>query len=67
MTLNEAFIQLSGTSDFKEIAKHKNIEGGKYRSYLSRFQAGKLKAGAIVELLTVNGYEVKANKVKKIK
>lgn len=66
MTLNEAFIQLVESDKFKEIAKQKNIAGGKSRSYLSRFKAGKLKSGAIVELLIANGYEVKADKVKKL-
>ncbi|WP_325402804.1 hypothetical protein [Agriterribacter sp.] len=36
-----------------------------YRIYLNRFRKGELKAGAIVELLMANGYEIKANKVVK--
>ncbi len=67
MTLNEAFIQLTETTCFKEIAKEKNSKGGKYRIYLTRFRAGQLKTGAIVELLIANGYEIRANKVTKKK
>ena len=65
MTLNEAFIHFIGTPEFKEIAKKKDSLGGKYRIYLKRFREGNLKAGAIVELLIANGYEVKANRVRK--
>jgi hypothetical protein len=67
MTLNEAFIQFTESSFFKEIAKEKNSQGGKYRIYLTRFRSGHLKAGAIVEILIANGYEIKANKVIKKK
>jgi hypothetical protein len=67
MTLTEAFIHFTGTPEFKEIAKQKDSLGGKYRIYLKRFKEGQLKTGAIVELLVANGYEVRANKVKKNK
>ncbi|HUZ58686.1 MAG TPA: hypothetical protein VMU83_07885 [Hanamia sp.] len=67
MTLNEAFIQFTLSETFKEISKDKGNKGGKYRGYLSRFRAGNLKTGAIVELLITNGYEIKANKVTKKK
>ena len=67
MTLNEAFIHLTESSGFKKVAKAKDSIGGKYRIYLARFKAGKLKAGAIVELLIANGYEIKANRVSKKK
>ena len=67
MTLNEAFTQFTESSDFKDIAKIDNAQGAKYRIYLSRFRAGNLKTGAIVELLIANGYEIKANKVTKKK
>ena len=67
MTLNEAFIDFTGTPEFKEVAKKKDSLGGKYRIYLKRFREGQLKAGAIVELLIANGYEVKANRVSKKK
>jgi hypothetical protein len=40
-------------------------KGKKYRVYAGRFNKGELKAGAIVEILLENGYEVKANKVRK--
>jgi hypothetical protein len=65
MTLTEAFKQFSQSEGFKEIAKKKNSLGGKYRTYLSRFNKGELKAGAITEILLANGYEVKANKARK--
>lgn len=65
MTLEQAFEDLIKSTEFKEIAKARDSKGGKYRSYLSRFNAGQLKAGALVEILMVNGYEVKANKVSK--
>ena len=67
MTLNEAFIELSNSSGYKEIAKTKNSKGGKYRAWLTRFRKGELKSGAMVEILISNGYEVKANKVIKKK
>jgi hypothetical protein len=63
MTLNEALIQFSESDEFKSIAKKNDGIGNKYRMYLSRFRAGQLKTGAIVELLIANGYEIKANKV----
>ncbi|MEP6595264.1 MAG: hypothetical protein ABJA71_04920 [Ginsengibacter sp.] len=65
MTLNEAFENLSNTAAFKEIAKEKNSHGSKYRIYLGRFKAGKLKTGAMVELLIANGYTIQANKASK--
>jgi hypothetical protein len=67
MTINEAFTQLTESASFKEIAKAKDSKGGKYRIYLSRFRAGQLKTGAMVELLIANGYEIKANHVTKKK
>jgi len=67
MTLQEAFIHFTESSDFKDVAKLDNAQGAKYRIYLSRFKADKLRSGAIVELLIANGYEIKANKVTKKK
>jgi hypothetical protein len=65
MTLNEAFLEFSNSDDFKEIARKKDREGGRYRVYLLRFKREELKNGAIVEHLLANGYEIKANKVRK--
>lgn len=65
MTLHEAFIQLVTSEEFREIAKQRNSLGGKYRAYLSRFNAGKLRHGAITEILEANGYEIRADKVEK--
>jgi hypothetical protein len=65
MTLTEAFIQFTESSSFKEVAKLDNAQGAKFRIYLARFKADKLRSGAIVELLIANGYEIKANKVTK--
>jgi hypothetical protein len=65
MTLTEAFIHFTKSDAFKEIAKQRNSFGGKYRAYLSRFNAGKLKHGAITEILEANGYEIRSDKVEK--
>ena len=67
MTIHEAFADLIQSKDFKEITKMQNSEGGKYRVYLARFNSGELKAGAIVDLLIANGYEVNAGKATKKK
>jgi len=67
MTLQEAFIQFTESENYKEVAKLNNAKGAKYRIYLSRFQADKLRSGAIVELLIANGYEIRANKARKKK
>jgi hypothetical protein len=65
MTLNEAFEELIQSEAFRNKAKINDALGGKYRMYISRFNKGELKAGAIVEILLANGYEVKANKARK--
>ena len=65
MTIEEAFIELSNSEEFKATAKNKDSIGGKYRYYLSLFKASKLKTGALVDLLIANGYEIKAGKVEK--
>jgi len=67
MTLNEAFIQFSESDNFKEVAKLDSSQGAKYRIYLARFKADKLRYGAIAEILSKNGYEIKAHKVSKKK
>lgn len=67
MTLNEAFTELINSDEFKNIAKKKDGIGGKYRSYLSRFNRGLLKTGALAEILVANGYEVSAKKAVKKK
>lgn len=67
MTLNEAFEDLIGSETFKELAKQRDSLGNKYRIYVGRYKKGELKAGAIVEILLENGYEVKANRAKKKK
>lgn len=66
MTIEKAFEELTQSEHFKTTAKEKNSLGGKYRIYLSRYNAGKLKAGAITEMLLSNGYVVTANKATKI-
>jgi hypothetical protein len=65
MTLDEAFIDFTNSEDFKEISKQRGSLGGKFRGYLSRFNNGKLKSGAIVEILLANGYTITAGKVEK--
>jgi hypothetical protein len=67
MTLNEAFAEFSNSAGFKEIARLKDSTGSKHRTWLARSKKGQLKAGAIVEILLSNGYEVQANKAKKKK
>lgn len=65
MTLQQAFSELIETTDYKDVAKQKDSIGGKYRIYLSRYKKGLLKSGAIVEILLVHGYEVKADKARR--
>lgn len=67
MTINEAFDEFLESDAFKDIAKGKDALGSKYRVYLRRYKRDELKTGAIVELLLANGYEVKANRVRKKK
>ncbi|MBX3241038.1 MAG: hypothetical protein KIT80_16145 [Chitinophagaceae bacterium] len=65
MTLDEAFLDFVNSERYKEVVKQQDSLGGKYRAYLSRYNKGQLKAGAIVEILLANGYEIKANRVVK--
>ncbi len=65
MTIQEAFVELANSDDYKKKARQKDSIGGKLRYYLSRFKAGKLKTGAIVDLLMANNYEISADKVEK--
>lgn len=67
MTLEQAFEQFVSSEEYKEIAKQNTADGGKYRVYLSRYNRGELKAGAIVEILIANGYTVSADKTVKKK
>lgn len=67
MTLEQAFEQLSNSEEFKEISRQKTSEGGKYRSYLSLYQKGELKSGALVGILLNHGYTITANKAVKRK
>ncbi len=67
MTLEKAFEELTKTEEFKAIAKKKTSLGAKHRIYLTRYKAGKLKAGAISEMLLASGYTISANKATKIK
>lgn len=65
MTVNEAFREFSQSEKYKQLCKGIDSSAAKYRVYLGRFKKGKLKIGAMVEMLIANGYEVKANKVTK--
>ncbi len=67
MTLEQAFKEFLTSEEYKEVAKQNTALGGKYRVYLTRYNRGELKSGAMVEILLANGYEVKANKVVKKK
>lgn len=63
MTINEAFKEFSESAEYKALSKGTDSVAGKYRAYLSRFKKDKLKLGAMAEILVINGYEVKADKV----
>ncbi|MBN8860419.1 MAG: hypothetical protein J0H29_18660 [Sphingobacteriales bacterium] len=67
MTLEQAFKEFLTSEEYKGVAKQNTALGGKYRVYLTRYNRGELKSGAIVEILLANGYEVTANKVVKKK
>ena len=67
MTIEKAFEELVNSTKFKVIAKARDSQGGKCRAYLSRYNRGKLKAGAITEMLIANGYTISANKATKNK
>lgn len=62
MSIEEAMKELISSADFKNIAKKKDAEGGKYRVLLSRYKAGTLKIGAMVELLEKHGYVITITK-----
>jgi hypothetical protein len=65
MTLQEAFIELSNSAGYKETAKLKTTAGARHRTWLSRFRKDNLKSGAMVDILTEYGYEIKASRVSK--
>lgn len=67
MTLTEAFRHFTESREFKAIQKQGTLDGGRYRTLLSRFNKGKLGINAIVTVLENNDYEVKASKIKKEK
>ncbi len=67
MTLQKAFKELAESDGFKEISKQRDAEGVKCRVYLSRFNKGELKTGAMVEILIAHGYEISADRVVKKK
>lgn len=67
MTLSEAFKELTESEEYKQICKGTDSHSSKYRIYFGRFRDNTLKAGALVEILLANGYEVKANRVSKKK
>lgn len=63
MTVDQAFKEFLESDEYREVAKQNTAIGGKYRLYLSRYNRGLLKIGAIAEILMANGYEIRANKV----
>lgn len=67
MTLEKAFEELITTEEFKAVAKQTSSHGSRYRMYLLRYKKGELKAGALVEILIENGYEVTAKRAVKRK
>ncbi len=65
MKLQDAIQDLINSDAFKNKAKQKNAEGGKYRMFLTRYNKGELKTGAAVDLLIENGYQIEIKKPKK--
>lgn len=64
VTLTEAFAQLIGSPEYLAKSKGQESEPKKYRTYASRFRAGTLKAGAMVEMLQAHGYSISAKRQK---
>lgn len=65
MTLEEATEELINSTEFKEIAKMKTSEGGKYRMMRMRYRKKEINALAMVGLLEKHGYEIVVNRKNK--
>jgi hypothetical protein len=62
--LREAIEHLINSDTFKNKAKQKNAEGGKYRMFLTRYNKGALKNGAAFDFLIEHGYRIDIKKPK---
>jgi len=67
VTLKEAFSQLINSKEYKDMSKGQESGPKKYRTYISRFNSGELKSGAMVEMLHAHGYEISARRIVKKK
>lgn len=65
MELKEAIQHLITSDAFKDKAKQKNAEGGKYRMFLTRFNKGEIKNGAAIDFLIEHGYRIEIKQPKK--
>jgi hypothetical protein len=65
MELKEAIQDLVNSEAFKNKAKQKDAEGGKYRMFLTRNNKGELKTGAAIDFLIAHGYRIDIKKPKK--
>lgn len=65
MELKESIQELISSQSFKNKAKQKNAEGGKYRMFLTRYKKGELKTGAAIDLLLEHGYRLEIKKPKR--
>ena len=65
MELKEAILELIDSDAFKNKAKQKDAEGGKYRMFLTRHKKGELKKGAAIEMLLEHGYKLEIKKPKR--
>ena len=64
MSIQEAVQHLVSSDAFKEKAKQKNAEGGKYRMFLTRFNKGEIKNGVAIDFLLEHGYKIDIKKPK---
>lgn len=64
MDIKEAIAHLITSDAFKDKAKQKNAEGGRYRMFLTRYNKGEIKNGVAVDFLMENGYRVEVKKPK---
>lgn len=64
MELKEAIEHLINSDTFKDKAKQKNAEGGRYRMFLTRYNKGEIKNGVAIDFLFENGYRIEIKKPK---
>lgn len=64
MELKEAIEHLINSDTFKNKAKQKNAEGGRYRMFLTRYNKAEIKYGVAIDFLLENGYRIDIKKPK---